>query len=82
MKIEEEFSLFVVSGYICGKRQTVMGETDFNGITFTDTLQDFNTLRYAGHTIHILCSAGNMGFTFQNTRYNIARGDYVILPNA
>lgn len=59
-----------------------MGETDFNGITFTDTLQDFNTLRYAGHTIHILCSAGNMGFTFQNTRYNIARGDYVILPNA
>lgn len=23
-----------------------------------------------------------MGFTFQDTRYNIAAGDYVILPNA
>lgn len=59
-----------------------MEQTDFNGITFADTLQDFGTLRYAGHIIHILCCGGNMGFTFQNTRYNIARGDYVILPNA
>ena len=33
-----------------------------------------------GRVIHILCSGGNMGFTFQDTRYHIAAGDYVILP--
>ena len=59
-----------------------MKHTDFDGIIFADTLQEFNTLRYAGRVIHILCSGGNMGFTFQDTRYNIAAGDYVILPNA
>ena len=58
-----------------------MEQTDFDGIVFADTLQDFNTLRYAGHIVHILCCGGNMGFTFQDTRYNIAVGDYVILPN-
>lgn len=59
-----------------------MGQTDFDGIVFADSLQDFNALHYAGQVIHILCLDGNMGFTFQNTRYNIAAGDYVILPNA
>ena len=59
-----------------------MRHTDFDGIIFADTLQEFNALRYAGRVIHILCSEGNMGFTFQDTRYNIAAGDYVILPNA
>ena len=58
-----------------------MEQTDFDGIVFADTLQDFNNLRYAGHIVHILCCGGNMGFTFQDTRYNIAVGDYVILPN-
>ena len=59
-----------------------MEHTDFDGIIFADTLQEFSTLRYAGRVIHILCSGGNMGFTFQDIRYNIAAGDYVILPNA
>ena len=59
-----------------------MRYTDFEGIIFADTLQEFNALRYTGRVIHILCSGGNMGFTFQDTRYNIAAGDYVILPNA
>ena len=59
-----------------------MEHTDFDGIIFTDALQEFNALRYTGRVIHILCSRGNMGFTFQDTRYNIAAGDYVILPNA
>ena len=58
-----------------------MEQTDFDGIVFADTLQDFNNLRYAGHIVHTLCCGGNMGFTFQDTRYNIAVGDYVILPN-
>lgn len=59
-----------------------MEQTGFDGIAFADTLQDFNALRDAGQTVHILCCCGNMGFTFQDTRYNIAVGDYVILPNA
>ncbi len=59
-----------------------MGNTKFDGIIFADTWQEFNTLRYAGRVIHILCRNGNMGFTFQNTHYNISSGDYVILPNA
>ena len=58
-----------------------MEETEFDGIVFADTLQDYNTLQYAGRVIHILCERGNMGFTFQDTRYNIGTGDYVILPN-
>ena len=59
-----------------------MGDTKFDGIIFADTWQEFNTLQYAGRVIHILCRKGNMGFTFQDTHYNIAAGDYVILPNA
>lgn len=59
-----------------------MGDTKFDGIVFVDTWQEFNTLRYAGRVIHILCRKGNMGFTFQDTHYNISSGDYVILPNA
>ena len=59
-----------------------MGNTKFDGIIFADTWQEFDTLRYAGRVIHILCRKGNMGFTFQDTHYNISSGDYVILPNA
>lgn len=59
-----------------------MADTDFDGIVFVDTLQEFRMLQYSGRVIHILCCKGNMGFTFQNTRYNVAAGDYVILPNA
>ena len=59
-----------------------MGDTKFDGIVFVDTWQEFNTLQYAGRVIHILCRKGNMGFTFQDTHYNISSGDYVILPNA
>ena len=59
-----------------------MGDTKFDGIIFADTWQEFSTLQYAGRVIHILCRRGNMGFTFQDTHYNISAGDYVILPNA
>lgn len=59
-----------------------MDYTEFDGIFFADTWQDFNTLQYTGRVIHILCDRGNLGFTFQDTRYNIAAGDYAILPNA
>lgn len=59
-----------------------MGDTKFDGIVFVDTWQEFNTPQYAGRVIHILCRKGNMGFTFQDTHYNISSGDYTILPNA
>ena len=59
-----------------------MGTVKFDGIVFVDTWQEFNSLRYAGRVIHILCRKGNMGFSFQDTHYNISSGDYVILPNA
>ncbi len=59
-----------------------MGSSEFDGIIFANTWQEFNALRYAGRIIHILCSKGNMGFMFQDTRYNVTAGDYAILPNA
>ena len=59
-----------------------MGDTKFDGIVFADTWQEISSLQYAGRVIHILCRKGNMGFTFQDTHYNISSGDYVILPNA
>ena len=59
-----------------------MDTRKFDGIIFTDTWDEFDALRYAGRIVHILCQKGNMGFSFQDTRYNIAAGDYVILPNA
>ena len=59
-----------------------MGDTKFDGIVFVDIWQELNILRYVGRVIHILCRKGNMGFTFQDTHYNISSGDYVILPNA
>ena len=59
-----------------------MDDTKFDGIIFADTWQEINTLQYAGRVIHILCRKGNMGFSFQDTHYNISSGDYVILPNA
>ena len=59
-----------------------MGDTKFDGIVFVDAWQEFNASRYVGRVIHILCSKGNMGFTFQDTHYNISAGDYAILPNA
>ena len=43
-----------------------MEQTGFDGIAFADTLQDFNTLHYAGQIVHILCCDGSMGFTLQH----------------
>lgn len=56
--------------------------TEFDGIVFADTWQEFNALRYAGRVVHILCCFGSMRFTFQDTHYDVAAGDYIILPNA
>lgn len=58
-----------------------MEDTEFEGIIFMDTLRSYNAMQCAGRVIHILCLEGNMSFMLHDTRYNIAAGDYVILPN-
>ncbi len=58
-----------------------MEQTGFNSIIFTDTLADYDSMKYADCVLHILCRQGNMSFALHDTRYNIAAGDYVILPN-
>lgn len=50
-------------------------------IVFLDSLSDYQFAKYPFHVLHILCMGGNMSFTFQEVRYNIVPGDYVILPN-
>ena len=50
-------------------------------ILFFDSLSDYPFARYVDHVLHILCTRGTMSFAFQEVRYNIVPGDYVILPN-
>lgn len=54
---------------------------EFNSIIFTDTLADYDSMKYANFVLHILCRRGNISFALHDTRYNIAAGDYVILPD-
>lgn len=58
-----------------------METTTWDKITFVDSIDDFDFIRYADHIIHILCTKGSMSFIFRDVRYNITAGDYVILPN-
>lgn len=63
-----------------------MNEMEYNGkmwdkILFFDSLSDYPVARYADHVMHVLCTKGNMSFTFQEVRNNVVPGDYVILPN-
>ena len=50
-------------------------------ICFFNSVSDYQLAQYADHVLHILCTKGNMSFTFQEVRYNVVPGDYVILPN-
>lgn len=50
-------------------------------ILFFKSLPDCQFTEYADRVMHILCTKGNMSFTFQDVRYNVVPGDYVILPN-
>lgn len=53
----------------------------WNKIIFWNSLADWRFAEYTNHVLHLLCTGGNMSFTFQGVRYNIVPGDYVILPN-
>ena len=50
-------------------------------IYFGDSVNDCDPQKQFGHILHILCMEGSMSFVFHDVRYNIAKGDYVILPN-
>lgn len=50
-------------------------------IQFFKSLSDYSFVKYADRVLHILCTKGNVSFTFQDVRYNVVPGDYVILPN-
>lgn len=80
------FSLFVVFDYFCIRTITFkflsMDNLEYTDIRFCDSLADCDLSLMAGHVLHILCVGGSMGFVFQEVRYNVAPGDYVILPNA
>lgn len=54
---------------------------DFKGILFVNAIDDYDFMVYSGQVLHILCTAGSMSFIFQDVRYNILPGDYVIFPN-
>ncbi len=50
-------------------------------ILFFKSLSDYSFAQYADSVLHILCTGGNMSFSFQDVRYNVVPGDYVILTN-
>ena len=52
-----------------------------NKLYFIDSIDNYGITEGADHVIHILCTAGCMSFSFQETHYNIAVGDYVILTD-
>lgn len=52
-----------------------MNEAESYGIVFTEGFGH----RYNDRILHILCTRGNIGFTFRRTRYNISKGDYAII---
>lgn len=52
----------------------------WDGIFFVDSLADYDFIRHSSYVLHILCTGGNMSFMFQDIRYNVTCGDYVILP--
>ena len=58
----EEFSLFRGFFVIFAGNEREMTHTDFDGIIFADTLQEFNALRYAGRVIHNSLQRRKYGF--------------------
>lgn len=50
-------------------------------ILFFKSLSGYSSAQYADSVLHILCTGGNMSFSFQDVRYNVVPGDYVILTN-
>ncbi len=58
------------------------GEDATTGIVFADRVTGFGLADTPGRVLHILCLGGGMNFMLHDVKYNIAAGDYVILPDA
>ncbi len=58
------------------------GDNATAGIVFADRVTGFTQTYEPGRVLHILCLGGGMSFMLHDVRYNIAAGDYVILPDA
>lgn len=58
------------------------GEDTTTGIVFADRVTGFGLADTPGRVLHILCLGGGMNFMLHDVKYNIAAGDYVILPDA
>lgn len=59
-----------------------MKKQEFDDIEFLNDISDIRKAAINRRTVHVLCTGGSLGFSMNHTRYNIAHGDYVILPNA
>lgn len=58
-----------------------METPEYDPLFFSDRLAGYDFADHAGHVIHILCIEGSISFSLHHTRYNISRGDYVILTS-
>ena len=76
--------VFTIRGFcvlLTLRNKKAMEQSKWDKIVFLETLSDCRLAQYADHVVHVLCMKGCMSFTFQEVRYNVVPGDYVILPN-
>lgn len=51
-------------------------------LRFHDSVDEFAGVVRENRILHVVPTAGSLSFEHRETRYNITKGDYVILPNA
>lgn len=49
-------------------------------ILFPEEISGYDFTAYPDNIVHILCLCGSMSFSARRTRFNVSKGDYVILP--
>ena len=58
-----------------------MAQASGENLFFVPSVGQYDCGQHPDHILHILCTAGSMSFMFHNVKYNVLRGDYIILPN-
>lgn len=51
-------------------------------LRFHDSVDEFTGVIRENRILHVVPTAGSLSFEHRETRYNVTKGDYVILPNA
>lgn len=51
-------------------------------LRFHDSVAEFADVVRENRILHVVPTAGSLSFEHRETRYNVTKGDYVILPNA